>query len=99
MKLKTFFMASFLWVTANVAAQTCSPTAVFTYTQNGEQVVEENAESYSGSAPLQAVFTANPSAVDDYDARYEWIIYEQGKKDAPLIHRFDETLEYTFTSS
>lgn len=99
MELRTFFMASVLWVTANASAQTCSPTAVFTYTQNGEQVVEENAESYSGSAPLQAVFTANPSDVDDYDARYEWIIYEQGKKDAPLIHRFDQTLEYTFNSS
>lgn len=83
-----------------VWAQTCSPTAVFTYTdKDGEMVVEENAESYSGSAPLQAVFTANPSDVDDYDARYEWVIYEQGKKDSPLIHRFDERLEYTFTSS
>lgn len=89
-----------LFLTLPVTAQTCDPKATFTYTdKDGETVVEEEAESYSGSAPLQAVFMANPIDVDDYDARYEWIIYEQGKKDSPLIHRFDERLEYTFTSS
>ena len=82
-----------------MAAQTCSPSATFTYMKDGETVVEEDAESYSGSAPMQAVFTANPEDVDDYVARYEWVIYEQGQEASPLIHRFEETLEYTFNTS
>lgn len=82
-----------------VVAQTCDPSATLDYIKDGKPVTEENAESYSGSAPLHAVFTANPSDVEDYDARYEWVIYEEGREQTPLIHRFDETLEYTFNQS
>lgn len=82
-----------------LAAQTCNPTASFTYTNDeGEQVTEE-LESYSGSAPVTAAFKANPEDTDGYTARYEWVIYESGNADKVIVHRFDEDIEYTFLHS
>ncbi len=78
------------------SAQTCNPTASFTYTNDdGEQVTEE-LESYSGSAPVTVVFHANPEDVEDLDCRYEWIIYETGNEQNIIVHRFEEEIEYTF---
>ncbi len=76
-------------------AQTVSPSAVFT-TPDGEET-----EDASGgvNAPLVAQFTANPSDVGDYTARYEWKIYNAEDEDEVLVHRFEEDIEYTFTRS
>ena len=86
-----------------LAAQTCSPTATFTYTSTeegheGEQITED-LESYSGSAPVSVVLHANPEDVDDYECRYEWIIYETSNEQNILVHRFEEEIEYTFLHS
>ena len=61
----------------------------------------EEIEDASGgqNAPLVAHFTANPSNVGDYSARYEWKIYRQGEEETPLVHRFEEDIDYTFTES
>lgn len=89
-----------LFMATSMQAQTCSPTAAFSYTnEEGEAVEDEEAESYSGSAPVKAVFRANPSDLGDYSGRYEWIIYEQGNEAKPLVHRFEEDIEYTFMTS
>jgi len=74
---------------------TIDPQAIYT-TAEGEEI-----EDASGgqSAPLVAHFTANPSNVGSYTARYEWIIYEAGKEDEPMVHRFEEDLDYTFSKS
>ncbi len=80
-------------------AQTCSPTATFSYTDSEGNPVEEDADSYTGSAPLKAVFHANPQDADDFEARYEWFIYEQSDESKPIVHRFEEDLEYTFSQS
>ncbi len=88
-----------LWcVAAGVKAQTLAPTAVFCYTGSDGAVVEEEAESFSGSAPVTGRFCANPTDADGYDVRYEWRITRVGDS-SPLVLRFDEDLEYTFTSS
>lgn len=61
---------------------------------------EETDDASKGqSAPLVARFTANPSNVGSYSARYEWKIYRPGQEDSPLVHRFEEDIEYTFTES
>ncbi len=74
---------------------TVDPTAVYT-TPDGEEV--EDASS-GLNAPVTAHFSANPSDVGDYSARYEWMIYEPGEEATPLVHRFEEEIDYTFTSS
>lgn len=79
----------------DILAQTCSPTASYILA-DGTDVTEL---SDAQSAPVIAHFEANPTDVGDYSARYEWRIYEQGKEDKPLVHRFEETLDYTFNHS
>lgn len=65
-------------------------------TAEGEEIDDASSEQ---NAPLKATFTANPSDVGNYAARYEWKIYRAGKEDNPIVHRFEENLEYTFTQS
>lgn len=72
-----------------------SPTALYT-TAEGEEVDEVDG---SQSAPLKAHFAANPADLGDYTARYEWKIFESGKENEPLVHRFEEEMDYTFTHS
>ena len=45
-----------------------SPTATF-INSAGE---EEESTSYSGSAPVKAIFRANPSNIGSYYPYYEW---------------------------
>lgn len=71
------------------------PSATF-ITSDGEEI--EDAAS-GQSAPLVAHFFANPTSIGNYDARYEWKIYEPGKEDEPIVHRFEENMDYTFTKS
>ncbi len=81
-------------------AQTCTPTATFSYTnEDGDAVEDEPAENYSGQAPVKAVFSANPSNHEGFEARYEWTIYDQDDEQKALVHRFEENLEYTFNHS
>ncbi len=72
-----------------------SPLGTFT-TSDGEEIEDA---SDGQSAPLVARFTANPSDVGSWAARYEWKIYRQGEKNVPIVHRFEEDIEYTFSQS
>ncbi|MDD6126001.1 MAG: gliding motility-associated C-terminal domain-containing protein [Paraprevotella sp.] len=71
------------------------PTAQY-ITTDGEELDDA---SSSQSAPLVAHFYANPENVGDYSVRYEWKIWREGDEERLLVHRFDEDIEYTFTSS
>lgn len=89
-----------LFATATLQAQTCSPSAYFSYTnEEGEVIEDEEKDSYSGTAPVKAVFRANPTDAEEYTARYEWVIRKQGSEEKTFIHRFEEDIEYTFTQS
>ena len=83
----------------SVSAQTCAPEATFTYINSDGDTTEETSDSFSGSAPVDAVFRANPTDDDGYTARFEWRIIDQGDDQKVLVHRFDEQLEYTFATS
>ncbi len=74
---------------------TVDPQAVFTTTE-GEEI--EDASS-GQDAPLVAHFTANPENIGSYQARYEWKIYRPGEEDTPILHRFEEDIDYTFVES
>ncbi|MBP5770110.1 MAG: gliding motility-associated C-terminal domain-containing protein [Bacteroidaceae bacterium] len=99
------WLVTLLTTSFELSAQTCSPTATFYYTTLEDGMTKEvedhlsDMESYSGSAPLRFFFYANPENVGDYDARYEWKIFLAGQESSPLVHRFGEDLEYTFTQS
>ncbi len=74
---------------------TVSPLASYT-TTDGE---ETDDASGGQNAPLVAHFTANPSNLGGYSVRYEWKIYRPGEEQTPLVHRFEEDIDYTFTMS
>ncbi|MCD8304851.1 MAG: gliding motility-associated C-terminal domain-containing protein [Prevotellaceae bacterium] len=91
------FTLLYICMATTAAAQypTVDPTATYT-TVDGEEIEDA---SDGQNAPLVAHFAANPSDVGDYSARYEWKIYEPGEEDTPLVHRFEEEIDYTFTTS
>lgn len=83
------------WASAQTENPSVDPKASY-ITPEGEEITDA---SEGQSAPLIAHFTANPSNLGDYSVRYEWKIYREGEKNTPLVHRFDEDLDYTFYES
>ena len=78
----------------NVQAQdlpTINPKALF-YNNDAE----EESVNISASAPLRAVFTANPEYDEGWDATYEWRFYMEGEQDRPYVVRYEQDTEYTF---
>ena len=90
---------SFQLYTSAVSAQTCSPEGTFVFTNTEGDSEEQTTNNYSGSAPVEASFTANPSDDEEYSARYEWRIYNTNDTSKVLVHRFDEDIQFTFTTS
>ncbi len=87
-----------LWAALPAVAQQypmVDPSATY-ITADGEEIEDA---SQGVNAPLEAHFFANPTDVGDYIARYEWKIYEPGNEDNPMVHRFEQDIDYTFTSS
>ena len=84
-------------LTANAQAQTptIAPSASFTDAEGNESQEQQ----FSGSAPIKAVFKANPKDADTWTAHYEWRFYTEGKADSPYLIRYDENTEFTFTTS
>ena len=82
-----------VWAWAQTVYPSVDPKAEFT-TVKGEVIDDA---SSGQEAPLVARFTANPSDVGEWSARYEWKIYRVGEEKNPLVHRFEEDIEYTFT--
>lgn len=83
------------WAWAQTTYPSVDPKATFT-TIDGE---ETDDASSGQDAPLAAHFTANPSNLGSYAVRYEWKICRVGQEDTPLVHRFEEEIDYTFTES
>ncbi len=94
---KLLFSLIALWAALPLAAQYPSVDPSAAYTTVEEEEIED--ASSGKNAPLVAHFAANPSDVGDYTARYEWKIYRAEEKDAPIVHRFEEEIDYTFTES
>lgn len=72
-------------------------TPVMIYIDDDGQEVDD-AETYSGGAPLTARFEARPENLGRYEALYEWRFTEDGSE-SPFLTRFDENTEYRFLKS
>ena len=70
-----------------------SPAGTF-YSNDGEQT----GTTFSGPAPLEAHFAANPSNVGDYSAHYEWRFTLEGETE-PYLVRHEEETDFTFTKA
>ena len=97
MNTKTIISFLLLLATVGVKADvvpTIAPTATY-LTEDGE---EENA-SKAGSAPMKAIFRANPENVGSYSATYEWRFYLNSMESEPYLTRYEQDTEYTFTQA
>lgn len=69
-----------------------APSSDDSSTSEGQQ------QSYSGSAPAQLLFEANPASTDGWTCNYEWHFFHESDTTAYLVRHEEET-EYTFTES
>ncbi len=83
------------FLSAQIVYPTVNPAASYT-TSTGEELEDA---SEPQSAPLAGHFTSNVEDLGEYTVRYEWRVFREGQEDSPIIDRFDENLEYTFTES
>lgn len=56
---------------------------------------EEEVTSFSGSAPLEVLFRANPKNNEGWSEYYEWRFTTENNAE-PFLIRYDENTEYTF---
>ncbi|MBO7067491.1 MAG: gliding motility-associated C-terminal domain-containing protein [Bacteroidaceae bacterium] len=76
------------------------PTGYFIFENQDGSVDTTEASSGVQNAPLKVIFKANPSGLEGYGIpRYEWKIWNNEDPSNILIHRMEENIEYTFTSS
>ena len=76
-------------------AQSTSPTA--TYTDDDKNVVTTESD-FTGQAPLEVNFRANPENMDAHTPAYEWHFCKEGATEDLLV-RYEEDTQYTFTES
>ena len=110
MKATLFIIVSLLVAAVPLRAQTCNPSASFTYLKDNEPQLEEDIkltveasgeEARTFSAPVTGYFKANPPEVEGYTPIYAWRIISSANPLAPIIRNGTEysEFEYTFTQS
>lgn len=60
--------------------------------------MESEESSYEGSAPVTAIFRAQPENVGNYTPYYEWRFSRQGEE-KPFLTRYEEETQYVFKES
>ena len=85
-------VATFGWAQDEVP--TINPTAVYT-TIDG---TEEESTQFSGSAPIEGLFMANPENESGWNVTYEWRFTLEGET-SPYLTRYEQDTRYTFTKA
>lgn len=88
--LSLFFILTGLYLKAQTYPS-AQPKMVIE-TENGES----DETSYSGSAPIVAHFTSNPTNLGNYTPLYEWHVYKAGEEESPYLVRYTQDFDYTF---
>lgn len=79
---------------------TVEPTGTYyKYDRDGAEETGDVNGTVQG-APVRVVFEANATGIDDLGTpRYEWKIWKSEDPSNIIVHRTEESLEYTFTES
>ncbi len=101
MKRKLFILLSAIaLIPLAVQGQKVNPLAYYT---DEEGFAQETTSIADGRAPLDVVFRANPSEMEEYTPSYEWhfrraaLSGEGGQKE--MFVRYEEDTQYTFNES
>ena len=97
---KTIYMLGvFMTLSIGVVRAQLDPTATLIL-ENGmapEEPFEMSAgDTYTGSAPLEFLFSANMTNEDDSSLRFEWNFSDRADFATSFLTRFDEETSYTF---
>lgn len=84
-------------VTSYAQMPTIAPTAVYT-DKDGNEVIMNPGDLYSGSAPLAVKFTANTENEEGWTEYYEWRFFTEGKMENPYLTRYEKDTEFTFVT-
>lgn len=98
MKKKFIAVLISLMPVLTLCGQTTEPTINPTATWTTSDGKEEEATSYSGSAPLSAKFKANAENAGGWAAYYEWRFTLEGDE-TPYLVRHEENTDYTFVKA
>lgn len=90
-----FFLLGPFCLKAQNVYPNVTPTARYV-TSEGEEIEDASEEQ---SAPITGYFSAEVTDQGLYSAHYEWRIFKAGQENSPLVDRFDQEMEYTFTQS
>jgi len=98
MYTKTTLCSLLLLLSLPSAAQKIVPSATYTVREKDELKIMESTTDFSGEAPLEVSWKANPENIDGHTAAYEWHIRREGTTQDLLV-RYEEDTQYTFTES
>ncbi len=91
------FFAALNNINAQTLVEAPIPDAVI-IDKNDEETLLAEGESFTGEAPLKALFSANAEDYDDYTCVCEWSFTRENEQD-PFLTRFDEEVEYNFSEA
>ena len=84
-----------MFVSLSASAQTVEISAIY-IDDNG--VETETRTDFSGQAPLNVSFRANPQDMEGLDPTYEWHFRMEGEGKDMMV-RYEENTDYTFTKA
>ena len=94
MKTKLYLLLT-LWLPLTAGAQKVAPTA--TYVDENENTTVSESD-FTGEAPLEVAFSANPQELGTHTAAYEWHFRKEGDEKDFMV-RYEEDTQYTFVES
>jgi gliding motility-associated-like protein len=88
-----------IWAFAQTSPEV-NPSGVYIVENSDGTADTTDLQGAIQSAPLKVILKANPSGLDGYGTpRYEWKIWNNDDPSNILIHRTEENVEHTFTTS
>lgn len=90
-------MVAMLFVHSSLA-QSCDPYGTYK-TEDGNEEKLTPAQGFSGSAPLEVHFVANPTNGLPAGTQLEWHFFDQKNMQQAFLVRYEENTDYTFTQA
>ncbi len=96
MRIKTIILVCLaVFLPMMTPAQDVNPTATYI---SDEGIETESDGDFSGQAPLDVTFRANPVDMDELSPVYEWHFKKEGEEKEIMV-RYEEDTQYTFMES
>jgi gliding motility-associated-like protein len=92
---KIFITLCLTLLAMSTNAQKVVPTATYI---NDNKITVDSETDFTGQAPLEVTFRANPQDMGEHTPAYEWHFRKEGEEKDILV-RYEENTQYTFLES